>query len=67
MIAMTLSNITNVGLLSLMNTNYKAALGVIPIVAVFATSGVGNFGKVFAQNVTLQFVNRQRKAYSRSI
>jgi hypothetical protein len=29
MIAMTLSNITNVGLLSLMNTNYKADGGPI--------------------------------------
>src|ERR1044071_6279695 len=58
MISMTLSDITNIGLLSLMNTNYKAALGVILIVAVFATSVVGNFGKVFAQNVTNQTTNQ---------
>ena len=59
MISMTLSDITNIGLLSLMNTNYKAALGVILIVAVFATSVVGNFGKVFAQNVTNQTMTNQ--------
>jgi uncharacterized membrane protein YdfJ with MMPL/SSD domain len=37
-----------------MNTKNKAALGAILIVAVFGTSLVGTFGKVFAQNMTNQ-------------
>jgi hypothetical protein len=49
----------NVGLLSLMNTKSKAALGAILIVAVFGTSIAGNFGKVFAQNVTNQTMTNQ--------
>lgn len=55
----TLSDIMNVGLLSLMNTKSKAALGAILIVAVFGTSIAGNFGKVFAQNVTNQTMTNQ--------
>src|SRR5690349_20370794 len=49
----------DVGLLSLMNTKSKAALGAILIVAVFGTSLVGNIGKVFAQNVTNQTAANQ--------
>jgi hypothetical protein len=49
----------NVGLLSTMNTKSKAALGAILIVAVFGTGIVGNFGKVFAQNVTNQTTTNQ--------
>lgn len=49
----------NVGLLSVMNTQNKAVLGAILIVAVFGTSIVGNFGKVFAQNVTNQTTTNQ--------
>ena len=42
-----------------MNTKSKAALGAILIVAVFGTSIAGNFGKVFAQNVTNQTMTNQ--------
>ena len=49
----------NVELLSTMNTKSKAALGAILIVAVFGTSIVGNFGNVFAQNVTNQTTTNQ--------
>src|SRR5690242_5819955 len=55
----TISDIMDVGLLSLMNTKSKAALGAILIVAVFGTSLVGNIGKVFAQNVTNQTAANQ--------